>query len=225
MKPVHIKQQRQRVVRGLLRRQREIWKAQNNLGYIELKTPIRHGWYKEIIITENVDRYKNKSVILEIYNEIEKCFWGKTKEDAEKVWLTQTSKHLIYKGFPTVSKKQFNRLSFKAQSMCTSFQYRNECKKLRVRFYVRIPKGAYKIKFKRAYITHRKRIDALLKSENDLIIQKLNNPLYYNIAESCFSYRCHWEFKAFKQEKIKVKRYLKALNKIAIYDIINDNIL
>ena len=143
MKPPHIKEQRQKEVRRLHNRQWEIWKLQRELGYIELDKPIRHGWYKEIVITRKAERYKSKAAILEIYDKIERYYWGKTKEDAEKQWLNQTSKHLIYKGFPTLSKKQFNKLSHKAQSMCTSYQYRNQRKKLRIRFYIRIPKGVY----------------------------------------------------------------------------------
>ncbi|NQX84833.1 MAG: hypothetical protein HRT67_02830 [Flavobacteriaceae bacterium] len=110
------------------------------MGYIELKKPIRHGWFKEIIITHKVERYKNKAAILEVYDKIEKIFWGRTKEEAQKKWLHQTSKHLIYKDFPTTSKRQFNKLSFRAQCMYTPFYYKNERKKLKLRFYIRISK-------------------------------------------------------------------------------------
>ena len=174
MKPPHIKEQRQKEVRRLINRQWEIWKLLRELGYIELEKPVRHGWYKEIIITRKVERYKNKATILELYDTIEKYYWGRTKEEAEKKWLNQTSKYLIHKGFPTLSKKQFNKLSYKAQCLCTAFQYRNECKKLRVRFYIRIPKGAYKIKHARAYITHRKRIDPKLIREADFIDSQIS---------------------------------------------------
>ena len=52
MKPVNIKETRQKEVRRLQHRQWDLWKQQRELGYIELKHPIRHGWYKEIIITQ-----------------------------------------------------------------------------------------------------------------------------------------------------------------------------
>lgn len=225
MKPPHIKKQRQREVRRLLNRQWEIYKLQRNLGYIELEKPIRHGWYKEIIITEKAGRYKNKTAILELYDIIERYYWGRTKEEAEKKWLNQTSKYLIYKGFPTLSKKQFNKLSYKAQCLCTAFQYRNERKKLRVRFYIRIPKGTYKIKYTRAYITHRKRIDPKLISEDNFIDLQLLRNGYYNIKQAFYPWKCSWNLTNYKQEKLKTKRHLKALKKYAIKDVIKDNIL
>lgn len=224
MKPVNIKEERQKKVRRLQNRQWDIWKLQRELGYIELEKPIRHGWYKEIVITEKADRYKNKAAILEIYNKIERYYWGRTKEEAEIKWLNQTSKYLIYKEFPTISKKQFNKLSYKAQCMCTSFQYRNECKKLKLRFYIRIPKGAYRIKHARAYITHRKRIDPELISEDAFITSQLNKKGYYNITEAMNPWKNDWNSSNYKQEKLKLKRDLKGLKKHALKDVINDTI-
>lgn len=224
MKPINIKEERLKEIRRLQNRQWDIWKLQRELGFIELEKPIRHGWFKEIIITEKVDRYKNKAAILELYNKIERYYWGRTKEEAENKWQNQTSKHLIYKEFPTISKKQFNRLSFKAQCMCTAFQFRNENKKLRVRFYIRIPKGAYRIKHARAYITHRKRIDPELIRENDFINSQFNKKGYYNIYEAIISWKDDWNLTHHKQEKLKTKRDLKGLKKYTLRDIINETI-
>lgn len=224
MKPPHIKKQRQREVRRLLNRQWEICKLQRALGYIELAKPIRHGWYKEIVITEKADRYKNKAAILELYDIIERYYWGRTKEEAEKKWLNQTSKYLIYKGFPTLSKKQFNKLSYKAQCLCTAFQFRNDRKKLRVRFYIRIPKGAYRIKHARAYITHRKRIDPNLISENNFIDSLLQRKGYYSIKEAFYPWKDDWNLSNYKQEKLRTKKQLKALKKYKLEDVLNETI-
>ncbi|WP_034060521.1 hypothetical protein [Lacinutrix jangbogonensis] len=224
MKSINIKEQRQKEVRCLQKRQRDIWKLQRELGYIKLKTPIRHGWYKEIVITEKVDRYKNKAAILEIYNEIQRSYWGRTKEEAEKKWRNKTSKYLIYKEFPTLNKKQFNSLSYKAQYMCTAFPYKNECKKLKLRFYIRIPKGAYRIKYTRAYTTYRKRIDPELIRTDDFIASQLSKKGYYNITEAVNPWKSKWDNIDGKQEKLKTKRNLKGLKKYALKDVINDNI-
>ena len=224
MKPVHIKELRLKEIRRLQKRQWEIWKLQRELGYIELEKPIRHGWFKEIVITEKANRYKNKAVILEIYSKIERYYWGRTKEDAQKKWLNQTSKYLIYKEFPTLSKKQFNTLSFKAQCMCTAFQFRNDNKKLKVRFYVRIPKGAYRIKHARAYITHRKRIDPTLISEENFITSQLIKKGYYNIYEGMNPWKDDWNLTNYKQEKLKTKQHLKALKKYPLEDVITEYI-
>ncbi len=224
MKPVNIKEQRKKEVRRLLKRQREIWKLQRDLGFIKLEKPIRHGWFKEIVITHRIEIFKNKDLIFEVYNKFENAIWARTKEKAAYKWQHQTSQHLIYKDIPTLSKKQYNKLSEGAKRLCIPFQFYSEKHKIRTRFYINIPKGAYKIKFTRAYITHRKRIDPLLESESDLIAQQLEKPQYYEIEKSYYSYKDNWGLTIGKQEKLKIKRHLKELKKHALEDIVNDTI-
>ena len=223
MKPGHIKEIREKEVRRIHKRSREIWKEQKALGYIELKTPIRHGWFKEIVITTKISRYKNEKAIHEIYEVIEKVFWGRDKTKAEEKWQQQTSNYFIYKDFPTITKKQFNRLSYKAQLLCTAYRFKNKCNKWKTRFYIRIPKNAYKIKFTRAYITHLKRIDPKLESEDALLDQQFLKPGYYKIAQKRWSWRHrhYWNRLEYKKEKQKTKVNLKA---ISIEDIIKENI-
>lgn len=225
MKPKHIKEQRQKEVSCIWRRIYEISREQRALGYIKLEKPIRHGWFKEIVITHKIERYKNEAAILELYDKIEKCFWGRTKADAERTWQKQTSNYLIYRDFPTISKRQFNKLSFKAQSLCTPFQYRNSQKKLRLRFYIRIPKAAYRIKYTRAYITHSKRIDPQLESESDLLDQQLLRRGYYEANEKLHNWKDYWNLTDRKKEKLQTERALKRLKNYAIKDILEENIL
>lgn len=209
MKPPHIKAQRQKEVRKLYKRQRKIWQLKRTLGYEKLEKPIRHGWYKEIVITSKVSRYKNQVAILEVFDKIEKAFWGRTKKNAEKQWFHKVSQFLIYKDFPTLSKRQYNKLSEKAQRLCTPYRYKNCNKKWRTRFYIRIPKNAYKIKYTRAYITHRRRIDPLLESEDALLDQQLLKFGYYNldIAKFNWKYDYNWKYKELlTKEKLKTKR-------------------
>ena len=222
MKPKHIKEQRLKAIRKNRNRQIEIGQEIRGLGYIKLKEPIRHGWFKEIVLTENVERYKIKEYILELYDCIEKSFWGRTKEEADKQWFHQISKHLIYKDFPTISKKQFNRLTYKAQAMCTVFSYRNEQRKIKTRFYIRIPKGAYKIKYTKAYVTHSKRINPELEREADLLEQQLYKKEYYNLWQDSSWKKC-WGESQFQIQKKIVKKELNTLKRYPIHDIINEN--
>ncbi len=224
MKPKHIKEKREEEVRRIWKRRSEVWKEIRALGYIELIKPIRHGWFKEIVITHKIESYKNKAAILEVYDKIEKFFWGRTKEAAQKKWLQQTSKHLIYKDFPTISKRQFNKLSFKAQCLCTPFYYRDECKKLKLRFYIRIPKGSYRVKYTRAYITHSKRIDPILESEAALLEQQLLKRGYYEANQKVRRWSGYWNISEKKKEKLIIEKGLKSLRKYAIEDILNENI-
>lgn len=222
MKPKHIKAQRQQEVRRIWKRIYEVSREQRALGYITLEKPIRHGWFKEIVVRQRVERYKNEAAILELLDMVEKSVWGKTKSDAEKTWQKQTSKYLIYKDFPTISKKQFNKLSVKAQYLCTPFHYRNSEKKLRLRFYIRIPKGAYRIKYTRAYITHLKRIDPQLESESALLTQQLLKNGYYEANEQRHQWKDYWRLPNRKKEKQQTERVLRKLRDYPIKDILEE---
>lgn len=223
MKPVNIKQKRQKEIRVLLKRRQQLWTLHYALGYIKLEQPIRDGWYKEIVITHRIEIYKNQEAILEVHKIIVTYVWGKTKEKAALQWQKQTSDYLIYRDIPTISKKQYNRLSEAAQPLCVPFQYYTEKRKLRTRFYLKIPKGAYKIKFSRAYITHRKRIDPTINSELDFIDNQIKRKGYYNIAEAFYPWKDYWNLSDFKKEKLKEKRRLNDLKKLSIEHIIEDH--
>lgn len=188
MRPAHIKERRAKEVRRLQKESRKIYEEIRALPDIKLDKPVRHGWYKEIVFTRNLERYKNKPEIEEVMEKLQTYFWGRTKKECDKRWDNQVSKHLIHKDFPTISKKQFNKLSAKAQRLCTPFQYR-ECRKFRTRFYIRIPKNAYQIKYTMAYITHRKMIDPTLQSRSTFINNQLLRNGFYDVNEKMFGYR------------------------------------
>ena len=224
VRPQHIKEQKQNEVRSLIKRRSDIWRLKHDLGYIELEKPIRHGWYKEIVILRKVERYRNKEAILEIFEKIEKAYWGRTKEEADKNWFHHVSRNYIYRDFPTLSKRQFNKLSFKAQRMCTPYKFRNY-KKWRTRFYIRIPKNAYRIKYSRAYITHRRRIDPNLESELDYIEYRLNRKGYYNVYEAFNPWKSYWDYEQREKQRLKTKRHLRELKKHNLDDVINENVI
>ena len=222
MKPINLKSKRLKEVRNIWKRQREISLKIHNLGYKKLDKPIRNGWFKEIVITQNIERYKSKKYIAELYNAVQKYYWGRTKERAELKWLNRVSNSLIYKGFPTLSKKEFNRLSEGAKAMCTSFHYKTKRKKMKLRFYIRIPKGAYKIKYTRAYVTHTKIIDSTLESEYAQLNNQLLKKGYYEAEQKLYKWKDDWNLRDDKKEKLKSKRSLKNLKKYPIEDIINE---
>ncbi|GAA3510538.1 hypothetical protein GCM10022393_25090 [Aquimarina addita] len=225
MKPVHIKGQRQKVVLRIRKRQRKIWEEQRNLGYIKLEKPIRHGWFKECVITRHVERYKNQKYILELHEKLRKSFWGRTKEEAQKKWLQETSKYLINKELPTISRRSFNKLSDGAQQLCIPFTYYTKEKKLRLRFYVNLPKGTYRIKFTKAYVIHSKRIDPQLEREDALLDQQLLKSGFYEEAQKDNSWRDYWQTSKIKREKLKTNSTLRALKQFTIQEIIKEEIL
>jgi hypothetical protein len=192
MRPANIKAQREKEVRQIWKERYKIWDEIRKLPLIKLEKPIRHGWYKEIVLTENLERYKSKGEVEEIFEMLNTYHWGRTKKECEKRWNCERSRSFIYKDVPTISKKQFNQLSRKAQLLCTPFQYR-ENKKFRTRFYIRIPHNAYRIKFTRAYNTHRKMIDPNLESRLDLLENRLLKPGMYEANEARDPYgKCRW---------------------------------
>lgn len=224
MKPAHIKCKREKEIRRNRKRQRELWAEMKALGFIELKKPIRHGWFKEIVITHRVENYKNRAAIREVYDKIEKIFWGKNKEEAERKWLHETSKYLINKEIPTISRKQYNRLSPKAKSLCVPFYYMIESKKLKLRYYVKIPKGAYRIRFTKAYITHSKRIDPKLESASALLKQQILKHGYYEASEKLDKWKDWWEVEETKKRARKTKQNLLGLKNYSINQLLKDEI-
>ena len=218
---------REREFRKIIKEQEEISNRIIKLGYIKLKEPIKHGWFKEIIITQNVERYKNKDAMLEIYGKVQKKFWGRTKEKAHKKWIHETSQYLITKDFPTISRKTFNKLSDKAKALCTGFQYRTKDRNLRIRYYINIPKGAYRIKFTRAYITHRKRIDPELESRYKYLENKLLTKEYYCLSQKHYSWTYDkWsKNEVMKNQSQKIKNSIKQLYRYDIDEIIKDKII
>lgn len=224
VKPPHIKCKRQKEIRRIRKRQRQIWAEKRALGFIELRKPIRHGWFKEIVITHRVENYKNRAAIREVYDKVEKIFWGKTKEEAERKWLHETSKYLINKEIPTISRKQYNRLSHKAKSLCVPFYYMIESRKLKLRYYVKIPKGAYRIKFTKAYITHSKRIDPKLESECALLEQQTLKHGYFEASEKLDKWKDWWKVEETKKRERKTKQNLLGLRNYSINQLLKDEI-
>ena len=110
--------------------------------------------------------------------------------------------------------------------MCTVYQYRDCNNKLRKRFYIRIPKNAYRIKYSRAYITHSKRINPLLESEYTLLEQQLLKKKYYKTNQKLngWSNKDYWSVPKVKKDKLKAKKYLKALKNYQVADVVKEEI-
>ncbi|MFD2567384.1 hypothetical protein [Pseudotenacibaculum haliotis] len=212
MRPPHIKAQREKEILRIEKRQRELYKQLFELGYEKLENPIRHGWYRELIITKDVWTYKNAEEILEVYQKIVPMYWGATKEKARRVWDKKCSLFMISRDKPTISKKQYNKLSDKAKKYCVVFKYKTLHGNSKTRFYVNFPKACSRFQFKRAYITHRKRIDPEMISELTLLDQKLLRDGYYKLNMGGYWNRWNRIDKAIeiKKETRKVKQKLKS---------------
>ncbi len=224
MKPAHIKSERLKEVRTINKRIYKIYKLQRELGYKKLEEPIRHGWYKEIVLTRRVMRYKNQEVIESIFERLLTTQWGRTKDLATRKWNEQRSKYLIVNDVPTISKKQFNKLTVKEQQLCVPFKF-YACKhKLVTRFYIKLPKGAYRIKFTRAYITHRKIIDPQLEREFSELKSRLNSKELFSTNVAIDPYKSDWNYIYGLKKRSYIKQSFKRLSGYDIKDLINDHI-
>ena len=210
MKPVSIKAYREKEVRKLFNERHDLYQKHIDLGYKKLDKPIRHGWYKELVLMPQLERYKFKPEIEEIYKKLDIRFWGRTKAIAQEKWDKSQSNYLIYKNVPTLSPRSYRKLSEKAKRHCTSFVYMVD-KKRCIRYYVRIPRHAYKVKFKRAYTTHSKIIDPAIMERLDLIEQQLNKHGWYGITPyGSFNYKYKWETVGTKKERKRQRRKLNS---------------
>jgi len=223
MKPAHIKEQRLKEVRSINKKQQRLSEEMRNLGYTKLDRPIRHGWYKELVIKRQVERYKNRDAILEVYNKLSKEVWGKTKENAQRKWDAQTSDYLIVRDIPTLSKRQYNKLSAAAKCICIPFQFYTKRKKLKTRFYVKMPQASYRIKFTRAYITHRKRIDPLLEQEYAELNARLSHGVYYETERKLYPWKSYWDWPKGHENNNKIKQQLKALKNNTVSEILAED--
>ena len=224
MKPPHIKAQREKEFRKNVKRQQELYREIRELGYIKLEQPIRHGWFKEMIITDGVNRYKHAEAIIEVYQKIKTSYWGATKEKAQKAWDEDRSRYMLTKDKPTISRKSYNKLSDKAKDLCVFFRYREErTDKKKTRFYVNFPAGCVQINFKRSYITHRKRIDPALEAELAYLENQLLKPGFYELISGGIWNRWSRISKSFerKKETHRVKENLRKLRGKSIITIMN----
>lgn len=187
MRPVHIKERRQKEVRELRKRQRAIYEESRLLGYKELEKPIRHGWFKEIVLTEKLERYSCRPEVEKIHNVMDHQIWGRNKKECDEIWRKRVAGDLIVKDLPTFCKHEFNKLSSREQLLCVPYVYHLN-RRYYTRFYLLFPRPGFQIKYTRAYVTHLKIIDPALETELALIDQHLFKSGYYQIDQSSGRY-------------------------------------
>ncbi len=228
MKPLHHKGRRKKEVREIYKRMLALYVEIQGLGYRKLPEPIRHGWYRELLITDAVLDYKNATEILEVYEKIQPAFWGITKEKAQKAWDHKCALYMLSTDKPSISKKQYNKLSTKAKDICVRFKYKTSHRNWKTRFYVNFPKSCVRIKFTRAYIRYQKIIDPLLESETELLSQQLLKIGYYEANRAYCNDQKEWQYwkkvDANKREN-NVKRQLKYLQGSTIKEINKEKIV
>jgi len=207
MRTAHLKEQREKLVRKLLKERRRLWIEKRNIPLIKLEKPVRHGWYKEIVLTKQLDKYKIKPECLEIFELLEKHVWARTKKQCDNKWSQQSPSHYVYKDIPTLCENQYSKLSEKAKKLCTPFYFKwNKCNWLR--YYVRLPKNAFRVKFTRAYNTHVQMLDPEIESRLDYIENQFLKPGVFEINSwNCWK-RDDWSVHRNKKSRLKIRKQL-----------------
>jgi hypothetical protein len=206
MKPAHIKEQRQKQLRKVDKRLREVWEKQRELGYRKLEKPIRHGWFKEVVLTHKIERYRNYEHIIAAFKKCKVQIWGADKGKAEANWYKSVRRFEIYKNFQLISPKAYNKLPISVQKLFHKYEYINYWGKTRYKYYVQIPKECYRVKFSKAYVTHSRIIDPLLESEHAVLEAFHEKKEYYNLHAKKWNKYKRWDRKyVFNPEK-KAKR-------------------
>ena len=228
MKPPHKKAKKEKEFRKILKRQQELYKQRHELGYIKLKEPIRHGWFKVMELTPFVEQYKNADAIKEVFDKITTSYWGATKEKAEQYWDKERTRYMLVKDKPTISKRSFRKLSEKAKELCVFFRYKNEYTGQRGgRFYVNLPKGSFEVRFRRSYITHRKIIDPAIESEIAQLDNVLLQPGLYELNKRGYWFRWSRMDRSFerKAETHRVKERLMSYRNTIISEGLKEKIV
>ncbi|MEM6719833.1 MAG: hypothetical protein AAF611_10980 [Bacteroidota bacterium] len=211
MKPAHIKEQRQKQLRKVDKRLQKIWELQRELGYKKLENPVRHGWFKEVVLTHKIERYRNYEHMIAAFKKCKAQIWGADKGKAEANWYECMQRHEIYGSFRLISRKAYNKLPVEVQRLFSMYTYINYWGKTRYKYYLHIPKECYRVKFSRAYVTHSRIIDPLLESEYAVLEAFREKKGYYNLNAKGWNKNKRWMKKyLFNPEKRGKRRSTNA---------------
>ncbi len=197
-------ERRKKEVRAIKTEQRRLWQARRNLGSYELKKPIRHGWYKHLELRKDISRRKDAAIFQNIIDVAGANIWAREKKLADAKWsymLNRENAH-VEPGILKLDKRQFKKLMHKAKAHFERVEVRASWGFGTVKeFHCTVPHYYFVETYTKAYITHRKIIDAELERKSDELDALLFRPGYY--GTDFHNWRLHrW----FTKIEIKAKR-------------------
>ena len=156
--------------------------ASRNLGEVKLDKPIRDGWFKHLVLREDVARRKDADVYQEIIDVAGRWIWGSDKKVADKKWLDteRKKKNWQWAGLAYITKDKYNVLSPKAKKFFVEYEWKwTPWQGSLKRYYCLVPQHYYVPSYTRSYITHRKIVDSELHQRIDELSNRLlSNELY-----------------------------------------------
>lgn len=167
MKALNKYEERAKEYRRLRKRWRELQDAKFNLGWVILDKPKRHGFYKELVLREDIAKRKEAPIYLEILEATKVKLWGSSLKRLEKSWVEQSlrNKRIQYPGIQAIEKKEYDLLSGKAKRFFI-FRRSEVFNGYRTNLYIsKLPAYFFKFKISRAYIFKRRIIDSEIERE------------------------------------------------------------
>lgn len=178
---------------ALSKRENEINVAQKNLGYVELETPIHHGYLSYFVLREDVANRENGDELASLLAKYSHEAWCRTKDFIVK---RKKQVEIITPKLMILDERDYLKLPVKTQAhfRMTWVEYWGGMRK---GFILDFPRHYLVIKRKKDYITHRKVIDGALEAEEAFIRDKI------------------WEifYKSSPYDNGRMKPYAKARNK------------
>lgn len=186
MRPSNIIEERQKEARRLMREMRKLWKARQDLGYIELDKPVRHGWFKHLTLRDDIARRKDAPVFRRVLELSGIEIWGRDKQHADKLWKSRQNRNGVvqYPGMRKLSQKHFKRLSPRVAKWYEGFEWHYRVGEGNTkRYYCRVPSYFFVPTYTKAYITKRQIVDPDIESRLSEIDRILTSNEYYGLYE------------------------------------------
>ena len=182
MKALNKKELIEKEVRALEKEERRLYEARSSLGYIELEKPIRHGWFKHLILRNDIANRHDAPVIQEILDKCGYDVWGSDLKHLESVWTRHLNKKrgIQFPGFKFLEESAHSKLSYQAKKWFVQFDWVWYYRQGYVRrYYCEIPRHFFDFTYSRAYITKRRIIDVEIEQRLAEIDAKLMSNKYY----------------------------------------------
>ncbi len=182
-------------VRSLEKELGEIYFQLMHLGYTTLEKPLRDGWYRTLVLRQDISRHKNAHVFQEILDNVGLKFWGREKKYADrarKEYYRNNDHPYDRRDIRYINKKTFMSLSSAARKHFFLANIRINFKYNKV-YICTLPKYYFVTAYERAYITKRKIIAPDLERRAKEIENVLLSPKFYTLSRyNIYNYRFYY---------------------------------
>jgi len=180
---------RQSEVRALQKEYHELRLAYYYREWIKLDKPIRNGWCKHLKIKEAIAETKYGELYQTICDLVTIKVGGTLKEDCRKRWDRQLKNdpHIRLPGIRGISQRDMKQLPVAARKYFQYYGYSHGCYGEKA-FMCMLSQSYFEEVYSRAYITHRRPVDAEAVKRMDEIDELLLTDKYFNHSWNAYSW-------------------------------------